>query len=239
MKLKTTIVLLLTIMCAIGAAAQEMPKTGTHKGKVISTMNSGGYTYVEFEEKDQKLWAASKQFKVSVGDTIEFSNAATMKNFYSRTLDRTFETILFASYIIVEGSLPGKTPAGHPVLPKGHMPLGLKAPAKVVVKPGAIEKAENGYTVEECHAMKDSLAGKVVKVRGKVVKFTTRIMGKNWIHIRDGSGKEGSNDLTVTTKQEAKVGDVILVTGKMAVDKDLGAGYVYEVIIEEAKIVIE
>ncbi|MBI3398345.1 MAG: hypothetical protein HY026_03815 [Deltaproteobacteria bacterium] len=97
-----------------------------------------------------------------------------------------------------------------------------------------IKKAKGGYTVEELYTKKDKLSGKKVAVRGKVVKFNGGIMGRNWVHLQDGSGKQGSNDITVTTNQNAKVGDVILATGHMATNKDFGGGYKYEVIIEEA-----
>ena len=62
-------------------------------------------------------------------------------------------------------------------------------------------------------------------------------MKRNWIHIQDGTGDENSYDLVVTTNDEVKVGDVITAEGKLAVDKDFGAGYFFPVIIEEAKIV--
>ena len=87
--------------------------------------------------------------------------------------------------------------------------------------------------------MKDSLKGKKVNVRGKVVKFASQIMEKNWIHIRDGTGKEGSNDLTATSAETVNVGDVVLVSGEIAYNKDFGAGYVYPVIIEDASITVE
>ena len=64
-------------------------------------------------------------------------------------------------------------------------------------------------------------------------------MGKNWLHIRDGSGSEGGNDLTVTTSTAAKVGDTVLVSGKVGVDRDFGSGYKYAVIIEDAQVVVE
>jgi hypothetical protein len=209
-------------------------EAGAHRGKVISTMNSGGYTYIEFEENGKKLWVACSETKVSVGDTIEFSKAAPMRNFYSRTLKRTFKTILFVNRITVTGSKGAK-----PRLPEGHGPVDRESGKKITVEPGSVKKAEKGYTVAECYAKKDSLAGKNVTVRGKVVKFTAKIMGRNWVHIRDGSGEEGSNDLTVTTKDTAAVGDLVLVTGKIAYDKDFGAGYVYKVIIEDASVIVE
>ena len=74
-----------------------------------------------------------------------------------------------------------------------------------------------------------------------MVKFNQQIMGKNWLHIRDGSGEADAktNDLTVTTGVTAKVGDTVLVTGKLVLDKDFGYGYKYAVIIEDAKVTVE
>ena len=65
------------------------------------------------------------------------------------------------------------------------------------------------------------------------------ILGRNWLHIRDGSGGQGNNDLLVTTTAEVKMGDTVLVTGKVALDKDFGSGYRYAVMIEDAKVVVE
>ena len=76
-------------------------------------------------------------------------------------------------------------------------------------------------------------------MRGKVVKFSPEIMGKNWIHLQDGTGKEGTNDLTVTTKMMAKVGDTVVISGAVATDKDFGYGYKYGVIIEDADVKVE
>jgi len=76
------------------------PGTG-HKGKVLQTMDSGGYTYVEVDENGQKLWVAVMQTKVKVGDSVEFPDSPPMINFQSKTLKRTFEKIIFAPGIAV------------------------------------------------------------------------------------------------------------------------------------------
>lgn len=104
-----------------------------------------------------------------------------------------------------------------------------------------IEAAEKGkkadvYKVEELYAKKDKLNGKKVTVKGKVVKFSPGIMGRNWIHMQDGSGKQGTNDMTVTTNDTASIGDKVVVTGNLVTNKDFGGGYKYEVIIEEATV---
>jgi len=75
-----------------------------------------------------------------------------------------------------------------------------------------------------------------VQIRGKVVKFTPGVMGKNWIHLRDGTGSaaDGSDDLTITTKDETAIGAVVLVKGVVRIDRDLGSGYAYKVLVEDA-----
>jgi len=73
-------------------------------------------------------------------------------------------------------------------------------------------------------------------VRGKVVKVNNGVMKRNFLHIQDGTGKQGSNDLTVTSQETAEIGDEVVVTGKLAVDKDFGAGYTYPILLEEAHI---
>jgi len=118
-------------------------------------------------------------------------------------------------------------------MPGGHPPA----------TPGAeidltdIAPAEGGKTVAQVHAERQSLSGSEVAVRGRVVKYLPSIMGKNWLHLRDGTGEAGTNDLTVTTQATAKVGDLVTVTGQIQVDRDFGAGYRYNVIMEDATVV--
>ena len=85
------------------------------------------------------------------------------------------------------------------------------------------------------------LVNKTVTVRGKVVKANPSIMGRNWIHIRDGSGsrEKKDDDLTVTTQDGAAVGDIVVVRGVVHVDRDFGAGYSYPVVLEDAKVTRE
>ena len=129
-------------------------------------------------------------------------------------------------------------------------PAATEAPAMPADHPAAkpgeevdlsgIAKAEGGKTVAEVFAEKASLAGKPVTVRGKVVKVNGGIMGKNWLHVRDGSGAEGTNDLTVTTAGELpELGAIVVVTGPVTLDKDFGMGYQYAVILQDAEVKVE
>ena len=107
------------------------------------------------------------------------------------------------------------------------------APIQVVRAEGA-----TGRTVAELYDERGALSGKTVALRGQVVKYSAGIMGRNWIHLRDGTGDAtaGTHDITVTSSGTTAVGDVVLVQGTVAVDKDFGAGYLYAVIVEDASV---
>jgi len=96
--------------------------------------------------------------------------------------------------------------------------------------------AEAAKTIEAVYKDKAKLDGKQVTVKGKVVKVNNGIMGRNFLHIQDGTGGKDSNDLSVTSTQTAKVGDAVTISGKVTLNKDFGAGYTYPLIVEEATI---
>jgi hypothetical protein len=124
-------------------------------------------------------------------------------------------------------------PPGHPPIQNGQekTPTILTETEKEV-----LPKWPTGYSVEECFKGKKTLNGKKITIRGKVIKYNSGIMKRNWLHIADGSGLEGSNDLIVTSTDTASLNDIVVVTGIIHYDIDIGSGYFFPVIIEEAKI---
>jgi len=132
-----------------------------------------------------------------------------------------------------QAAAPLKMPAGMM-----HPPLGSNA-TMTSIQPGSIQVAEGGLTIQDLFAKKAEISGQEVKVRGKVVKATRGVMGTNWYHIQDGTGGEGSNDLAVTSEAVAKVGDLVMVSGTATTDKDIGMGYKYSIIVENASLKTE
>lgn len=160
----------------------------------------------------------------------------------------TGRTLALTVLVILAGCSKQPPPAETAAAPEApamrqQAPVAHPAPsalAESTVDLAGIARAEGGKTVAELFAEKDALAGMKVIVRGKVVKTNAGIMDHNWLHVRDGSGDEKSNDLTVTTKGELpKVGDTVVVTGPVSVNKDFGMGYQYPVLIEDAEVTVE
>ena len=116
---------------------------------------------------------------------------------------------------------------------------GMKSPGpakteKINVK---IDQCAGCVKIADLMANKKSYSGKVLRTRGQVVRYNPGIMGKNWVHIQDGSESNGEFDLTITTSQNVSVGDILSFEGKIAVDKDFGYGYFYNIILEDAILV--
>lgn len=218
-------------------AAKEDPTGMSGTGKVIETMNSGGYTYANVDVGGTKYWVAGQETQVAVGDTVSFSHGMPMPNFRSNTLKRTFDMVYFVPEIQAGGMLAAAANSPHGT-DGGNMPR-MGTPLPETVKVANIKKAEGGKTIAEIFAQKGALVSKEVVVRGQVVKYNAGIMGRNWVHIQDGSGASGTNDLTVTSTDTTAVGKTVLVRGTIATDQDFGGGYQYSVIVEGAKITEE
>jgi hypothetical protein len=219
----------------VGAAEAAKPAT-QQSGKALDVLNGGGYTYVHVDTGKEKIWIAGPASPVKVGDKVSFPLGMPMTGFQSKALGRTFDLVYFVGSIDREGVAPamGALPPGHPPTAPGAR---TAAPAKIDYS--KITKPAGGKTVAEIIQDKKQLAGKKIAVRGKVVKFSAEIMGNNWIHLNDGTVKEGGEDLTITTKAKAKVGDTVLVRGVVVTEKDFGFGYQYAVIIEDATVTVE
>ena len=211
---------------AMGATAGNIGAKVT--GTVAETFDAAGYTYLKLKTDDGDKWAAVRQTPVKQGQTVTMTVQMTAEKFESKTLKRTFDRILFGS---LEG--PGAAPVAAA---QQHM----SAPAAADNTPIKVAKAEgsDAKSVAEVWASREALKDGKVVVRGKVVKFLGGIMGKNWIHLRDGSGSaaDGTNDVLVTTLDETKIGDVVLARGTVRTDVNLGSGYAYKVLVDEAKL---
>jgi len=231
---------------AAAPAAKPAPSSvdsSALSGTVVETMNGGAYTYVRLKTSEGEVWAAVNQATLSPGAQITIGNTMWMENFESKTLNRKFDRILFGSLAGAAGldamAAAAELPAGHP----DTSSAGAASTSQVgdILGDAKVDKAtgKDARTVAEVWASRKELSGQEVVIRAKVVKFNPEIMGKNWIHLRDGSGnaEKGDHDLTVTTSAVVAKGDIVSVRGKVAVDRDFTAGYAYPVIIEDAKVI--
>jgi hypothetical protein len=185
-----------------------------HTAKVEESLSSGGYTYMKVLEEKNSYWIAMTQREVTVGQNITFSEQGWMKNFHSKTLDRTFDNILFAA------DATSQSEKLSDIRPNIMMS----------------EYEQKGtISIAELFKNRNIYAGKVVTIRGKVLKTSVGIIKRNWTHLSDGSRFQNMDDIVFTSENGLpRDGDIVLATGTVAIDKDFGYGYFYPVIIENS-----
>ena len=231
----TKLLLAFVMMCCVGSAwtadTLALAPTASIKGKVLEVLDAESFVYLRLQTKDGETWAVVAKAPVKKGTEVTVDNATAMTNFESNKLNRKFHHIFFG-YIAMSGT---GTAAGGDL---ATMHAGVAKAADGGDIKVAKASGSNARTVAEIVTRKADLKDKAVEVRGKVVKFTGGVLGKNWIHLRDGSGSasDGTNDVLVTTKDEVSIGDVVLVKGVVHLDRDFGSGYAYQVLIEDASV---
>jgi hypothetical protein len=203
---------------------------GTLSGTVLEMLPAPPYLYLRLKTARGEAWAAVDGGSVRKGSQVTVANALLMQNFESATLKRTFPQVYFGT-LAPSGAAPN-LPATNP-----HA---TAAPPANRIDVGTVPRASapNAKTVAETWAERAQLDGKSVTLRGVVVKVNEGVMGKNWIHLQDGSGDEalGTFDITVTSQDLARAGETVTITGTVRANRNVGAGYSYPVMIEDAKV---
>jgi len=198
-----------------------------HTVQVQEVVQASSYTYLNVKEGDNTYWMAISKKDVKPGQTVSYAGGLPMKNFESKELQRTFETIYFVDRLIGDEAAATAT---QPSMSTSHSMKPAIEKADISIEPVA-----GGITIAELFGNRSSYGDKTVLVKGKVTKINRAIMDRNWVHIQDGTADADNYDLTITTSDEVNVGDVVTFEGKITLNKDFGAGYSYEVIMEEAK----
>ena len=215
-------------IAAAAFAAPEAPAAGeVIRGKVTEKIDVASYSYLKVSGAAGEVWTAVPTTTKGVGDVVAVSGAMWMENFKSSTLQRTWPKIAFG---VLQGEPAPAAPRPAPSGAGGGM---LADAVAVKVSRAA---GPQGRTIADIYAHSAQLKDRPISVHGKVVKATNGVMGKNWLHLRDGTGEGATADLTVASDQTAGVGDTVLVAGVVHLDRDLGSGYHYDVLVEDARV---
>jgi hypothetical protein len=227
---------ILTVSCVRNKDGQntQVSVPGAKVFEVSEVVQSNAYSYLRVKENSEERWVATSRQEVAEGDVYYYDEALQMTNFHSKELDRTFEVIYFVNQI-------SKTPVIHnhsadmhgmdQMMGTMHSGKGGQGEKSNV----QLEKSPEEVTVAQIFENRDQYSGKQVEIRGIVVKVNKEILGKNWIHLQDGTDNNGSFDLTITTQAAPEVNDEVLFKGVLTLNKDFGSGYSYEVIMEDAQ----
>jgi len=204
-----------------GMPTLNFGSSNEHKVKVEEVLNTERYTYLNVTEKGKKFWIAIPRKKVEIGDTYYFKGGLLKRNFKSKEYDRVFETLYLVSDVIP-----------HPLY-SNPSAVNKAAEQKINTQESiSITPATGSIKLSELFSDPAKYQGKVIQITGKCVKVNPMIMNRNWIHIQDGSSDD--LDLTVTTTENVPINAIVSFEGVIAINKDFGAGYRYDIIMEKA-----
>jgi len=209
---------------------QPMPDesvTKLHKVVVEEILNTPKYTYLNVSEEGEKFWIAIPRKEVDKGGTYYYRGGLKKTNFKSVEHDRVFETVYLVSDVSKEPNMIGFS-GGNP-----SENLSNTTPDDHNKK---IEPPPGGITIAELFANRKKYDGQTVRIKGRCIKLNNMIMNRNWIHLQDGSTKDDKLDLTITTTENVPLGAIVAFEGKISLNKDFGAGYKYEIIMEDAQL---
>lgn len=194
------------------------------------------YTYVRSEENGKEKWVAVPSFNAVVGETYYYKDGFEMVNFKSKELNRVFKSISFLSKIHSDPSsimyeVKNKQKDSYTPMTKKNQKKEKPLSGK---KDLNLDAVNGTVSIASLYQDLSSFEGKKVRVHGKVTKFSPMIMDKNWIHIQDGTDFEGEYDVTITSLLKFSVDDIVVLEATVAVDKDLGYGYKFKLLLEDA-----
>ena len=192
-----------------------------HNVEVKEIVHTSKYSYLKVVEKESEFWIAAVKSDFVVGEKYIYQGGVLMKDFKSKELDRVFDEVYFVQQIIPA--------SGH-----GSESANTSSDIKSSTPPSQ-PPAEGVTSLKDIISNPDQYKDKQVKVYGEVIKINLGIMNRNWIHVKDGTADE--HDFVITSGAQVPLGQSVTFEGVITIDKDFGAGYVYALIMEEAKVV--
>jgi hypothetical protein len=238
--LKTLIAAITLITLSASFTTSSAQKNSVHKVIVKEVLQTRNYSYLNVTENDSTLWLTVLKLEAKPGDIYYFldNDGFVTQNFESKELARKFGKVVFLNKIYTdEQQLSSNAPLDETnsinMIENYHQQNKKDAFIKGKI---VVEKAKDGITISELFSNKDKYANKEVVIRGQIVKYNDSIMGRNWVHLQDGTESNSTFDLTITTAAQVKIEEIVTFRGKIALNKDFGYGYSYEIIMEDAQL---
>lgn len=204
-----------------GAGDAGFSNGGQRHAVVQEVFVDGRYRILRVLEGSTERWLIARTLEVAVGDHLDFEDGLVKTNYRSTALNRVFDEVELVSAVVVSTheTTGADSHSAH---------VAMEAPEfNSTAAKGALSSAEVLKSAAK-------LNGQKVRVKGIVTKVNANIMKRHWVHISESS--QGASDLVITTQTLIPVGHSVVVEGVLSVKKDFGAGYVFDVIVENAEV---
>jgi hypothetical protein len=205
-----------------------------HTVVVNEILTATRYLYLNVSEGNEQFWIAVRKQEVNVGETYYYKRALLKTNFESKENNKVFEKIYLVTKL-VSANHGNEQETKINNIDISEVTDVNKSKAEKVESSKSIVTVEGSVKIAELVENISKYEGKTVQVSGKCVKINPGIMNRNWIHIKDGS--KDDYDLVITSDTFVAEGTMITMKALVSVNKDFGAGYKYDLILENGVLV--
>jgi len=208
-----------TVTALACMASVALAQTGAiHEAQIKHVVHAGSYTYLGVKSGEREYWVVTSPVNLPVETWIRFKEEVATPYYESKALGQRLEDVVFTSSLEYRSHLDERQHLAY-------------ITEKVAVSP---YQAKGTVSIQEAQEGRKGFAGKTIEIRAKVVKVSQNILGRNWVHLQDGTGSgEEIGRIVATSSALPKVGEIVRAKGKVSVDKDFGSGYVYAIVLEE------
>ena len=201
----------------------EAADNAHHHGVVEEVLQDGKYLLLQVNEKGERSWLVARAEGIVAGDHIDFHNGLRKTGYYNAGLNRTFEEVFLVSSLTL----------AHRASDAAQAHGASAAPAPAAATASSAPQVAGALSVADFLAQAKELGGSTARVRGTVTKVNANIMNTHWIHL--STSADSGDDLVVTTQTLVPVGHEVVFEGQVVLDKNLGAGYSFAVLLENAQ----
>ncbi len=198
-----------------------------HQVTIEEVQTSSKYLYLKVREGEKSYWMATGPMEVAVGDVYYYNEALVKTNFESKELLKEFDTLYLVTQLVPEAHGQNLKPTGEVAPPpKIEDAETQKKGYHTAVGSGIVKRT----TISKLLENPGEFEGKLVEIKGECTKINTGILSRNWIHLKDPDAND--KKIVLTSQEEVTPGDMVTFQAKVALNKDFGAGYSYDILLE-------
>lgn len=197
-----------------------------HKVVVQEILPTSKYVYLKVTEGVEQFWIATRKQDVQLGGRYFYRDGLLKTNFESKEYNRVFERIYLVSKLVPEQHGGNNLPSA----PKNYVE---KQPGSATPASSSASSGSSAGSISIADLLRDpsQYEGKEVQISGTCTKINPNIMNRNWIHVKDGTRDDF--DLVITTTAHVHEGEAVKMRARVTLNKDFGAGYRYDLILED------
>lgn len=203
-----------------------------HKVKVLEVLPTDKYVYLRVNENTgEEFWIATRKQEVVTGATYFYRGGLLKTNFESKEYNRIFDKVYLVSNIVPESHAQNQSTSSI----FKNEDASSDSKRKLDGVNHNLNSGNASLPIADLVKNRTKYEGQQVVLTGTVTKVNPNIMGRNWIHLKDGTLDD--YDLVLTSSVAVPEGHTVSLKGIVSLNKDFGAGYTYDILVENAELV--